>query len=177
MSCFSPGCRGFTIWGVNPRHLGRTDQTRGLIATSAHIWVSRYENGPKDAVLVAMTNHLLYTDVFVSILERNLIQPAMGQLFWAWGRAEPSLMCWTDWVAPSPLGNFWVFLAFCCLPALEQQQPWVNPLFIACVVQDGRIWKWSQSWPSLGWMLGLLFQVWARLLTKEVSKNWFCDPS
>lgn len=60
-----------------------TGQTRAVITTSAHNLASRYEYGSKDTILVAMTNHLACINVFISILEQNLTQPAMGQCFQA----------------------------------------------------------------------------------------------
>ena len=103
VSYFSSGCSGFTIWGVSPRHMGHTDQTRGVTATSAHIWISRYENGPKDAILVVMTNHLLYMNVFISVLEGNLNTACNGAAFLGL-REDPNLYWCVKLIGlPSPL--------------------------------------------------------------------------
>lgn len=48
-------------------HLGRQPQTRGNTGQARQ--VSRHECGSKDVVLLAMTNHPVYKNVFISILE------------------------------------------------------------------------------------------------------------
>lgn len=60
----------FLFWVQWLHRLGSEPQTNGAhrlnqsLATSAHTQVSKYEYGSKDAVLVAMTTHLVYQNVF-----------------------------------------------------------------------------------------------------------------
>lgn len=55
--------------GSQPQTREHTGQARGVAATPAHTRISRYEYGSKDVVLVAMTKHPVYKNVFISILD------------------------------------------------------------------------------------------------------------